>query len=145
MLLSPEIWVPHLQFLLQTISIMYPMNPNDMSKKKYYDMINNLPVFFPEKPMGKYFTKLLDQYPLTPYLKSRESFMRWVHFINNKINVFMNREQETFYDSLENYYKAYKPNEIIKQENSKKKKKYIEISIIIGTIAFIIYLLKKKE
>tara|TARA_A100001015_G_scaffold313714_1_gene421584 strand:- start:2584 stop:3021 length:438 start_codon:yes stop_codon:yes gene_type:complete len=145
MLLSPEIWVPHLQFLLQTISIMYPMNPNDVSKKKYYDMINNLPVFFPENPMGKYFTKLLDQYPLTPYLKSRESFMRWVHFINNKINVFMNREQETFYDSLENYYKAYKPHEIIKQENSKKKKKYIEISIIIATIAFIIYLLKKKE
>ena len=145
MLLSPEIWVPHLQFLLQTISIMYPMNPNDVSKKKYYDMINNLPVFFPENPMGKYFTKLLDQYPLTPYLKSRESFMRWVHFINNKINVFMNREQETFYDSLENYYKAYKPHEIIKQENSKKKKKYIEISIIVATIAFIIYLLKKKE
>lgn len=57
----------------------------------------------------------------------------------------MNREQETFYDSLENYYKAYKPHEIIKQENSKKKKKYIEISIIIATIAFIIYLLKKKE
>ena len=124
---------------------MYPMNPNDVSKKKYYDMINNLPVFFPENPMGKYFTKLLDQYPLTPYLKSRESFMRWVHFINNKINVFMNREQETFYDSLENYYKAYKPHEIIKQENSKKKKKYIEISIIVATIAFIIYLLKKKE
>ena len=67
--------------------------------------------------MGNYFTKLLDQYPLTPYLKTRESFMRWVHFINNKINVFMNREQETFYDSLENYYKAYKPQEIIKQEN----------------------------
>ena len=144
MLLSPEIWIPHLQFLLQTISIMYPINPNDVSKKKYYDMINNLPVFFPDKPMGNYFTKLLDQYPLTPYLKTRESFMRWVHFINNKINVFMNREQETFYDSLENYYKLYKPQEIIKLENSKKKKKYIEISIIIFVIVMIIYLLKKE-
>ncbi len=142
--LNSEVWVPHLQFLLQTISVMYPINPNDVCKKKYYDMINNLPVFFPQKPIGKYFTKLLDQYPLSPYLKSRESFMRWVHFINNKINIFMNKEQETFYDSLENYYREYKPKEIIKLENSRKKKKYIEISIIIAVIAFIVYLLKKE-
>ena len=144
MLLSPEIWVPQLQFLLQTISVMYPVNPNDVSKKKYYDTINNLPVFFPHKPMGEHFTKLLNQYPLTPYLKSRESFMRWVHFINNKINIYMNKEQVTFYDSLENYYKLYKPEEIIKSENSKQKKKYIEISIIIAIICSIIYLLKKE-
>lgn len=144
MLLSPEIWVPQLQFLLQTISVMYPVNPNDVSKKKYYDTINNLPVFFPHKPMGEHFTKLLNQYPLTPYLKSRESFMRWVHFINNKINIYMNKEQETFYDSLENYYKFYKPEEIIKSENSKQKKKYIEISIIVAIICSIIYLLKKE-
>ena len=144
MLLSPEIWVPQLQFLLQTISVMYPVNPNDVSKKKYYDTINNLPVFFPHKPMGEHFTKLLNQYPLTPYLKSRESFMRWVHFINNKINIYMNKEQVTFYDSLENYYKLYKPEEIIKSENSKQKKKYIEISIIVAIICSIIYLLKKE-
>ena len=89
MLLSPEIWVPQLQFLLQTISVMYPVNPNDVSKKKYYDTINNLPVFFPHKPMGEHFTKLLNQYPLTPYLKSRESFMIWVHFINNKTVIYI--------------------------------------------------------
>ena len=144
MLLNPEVWVPHLQFLLQTMSVMYPNNPNDVSKKKYYDTIHNLPVFFPNKPIGKYFVKLLDEFPLTPYLKSRESFMRWVHFINNKINIVMNNEQETFYDSLENYYRAYKPKEIIRLENSKKKKKYIEISIIIFVIIMIVYLLKKE-
>ena len=97
--LSPDIWLPHLQFSLQTISVLYPQHPNDVTKKKYYETIHNLPLFFPQKPIGSEFTKLLDKYPVTPYLSSRESFMRWIHFIINKINAKMEWEQYDFYDT----------------------------------------------
>ena len=53
--LDPKIWLPHFNFIMQTISISYPMNPNDVSKKKYYDLIQNIPVFFPDKPLGVQF------------------------------------------------------------------------------------------
>ena len=58
--LDPKVWLPHFQFVMQTMAISYPANPNDVSKKKYYDFIQNLPVFLPDKPMGTYFIKLLD-------------------------------------------------------------------------------------
>ena len=144
MQLDSQVWMPHLQFILQTMSIMYPTYPNDVSKKKYYDVINNLPVFFPIKPMGETFTKLLDEFPVTPYLKSRESFMRWVHFINNKLNIFMEWEQTTFYDSLETYYASYKPKELIRLEHHKRRKQYIQISVIIFIIISIVYFLKNE-
>ena len=32
--LDPEIWMPHFKFTLQTISVMYPQHPNDVTKKK---------------------------------------------------------------------------------------------------------------
>ena len=33
MTLNPEIWGPHYWFVLYTIAISYPLNPNDVSKK----------------------------------------------------------------------------------------------------------------
>ena len=38
------------------------------------------------KSMFSNYIKYLEQLPLTPYLDSRETFIKWVHNINNKIN-----------------------------------------------------------
>jgi hypothetical protein len=143
--LDPEVWFPHLEFTLQTMSILYPQYPNDVTKKKYYDTIQNLPVFLPEYPMGKEFIKMLDKYPVTPYLSSRESFMKWVHFIMNKIKIKMEWEQDDFFDSLEKYYDKYKPKELINKEIYKKRKQYIMIGTTFFLIFTIIYLLKKSK
>lgn len=142
MTLNPDIWMPHLQFVLQTMSIMYPIHPNDVTKKKYYDTIHNIPLFFSIKPLGNSFSKLLDTFPVTPYLSSRESFMRWTHFIINKMNIAMGWEQFNFYESLEKYYNLYKPKELIEKENIKRKKQYILIGIIFFLILSIFYILK---
>lgn len=133
-IINPEIWVAHVQFVLQTISIMYPLHPNDTTKKKYYDTIHNIPLFISVDPLGNHFSKLLDEYPISPYLGSRESFMKWIHFINNKINVKMGWNQTEFYDSLEQYYNKYKPVELLNKELYKRRKKYI----MIGTLTFLI-------
>ncbi len=140
--LNPDIWLPHLQFTLQTISVLYPKHPNDVTKKKYYDTIHNLPLFIPQKPIGNEFAKLLDRYPVTPYLSSRESFMRWIHFIINKINLSMEWEQHNFYDSLEKYYETYKPEELVKREQFKRRKQYILIGVVMFLILTVLYMLK---
>ena len=31
--IDSQVWITHLQFVLQTISIMYPLHPNDVTKK----------------------------------------------------------------------------------------------------------------
>lgn len=141
--IEPAIWMSHLQFILQTISIMYPLHPNDCTKKKYYDTIHNLPLFFPHEPMGNHFSKLLDEYPMSPYLGSRESFMKWVHFINNKINIKLGWEQDNFYDSLEKYYNKYKPTELLNKELYQKRKQYITIGTLVFLGALCVYLLKR--
>ena len=88
MALDPKVFGPHYWFFLHTIALNYPIYPNAVTKKKYYDFIQNLPLFIPIEKHATDFSKLLDEYPLTPYLDSRESFVRWMHFIHNKINWF---------------------------------------------------------
>lgn len=141
MSLNPYVWFPHFKFILQTISVHYPHKPNEVTKKKYYEFINNLPVLLPMKPLGKTFTIMLNKYPVTPYLDSRMSFMKWCHYIINKINEILELPEKDFYQSLEEYYKEYKPKEELEKIELDKKRKYIEIGIILSLIIgiYVIY------
>ena len=84
------------------------------------------------KPLGKTFTIMLDKYPVTPYLDSRMSFMKWCHYIISKINEVLELPEEDFYKCLEEYYKEYKPKEELEKIEKDKQRKYIEIGIIIS-------------
>jgi hypothetical protein len=136
--LNPIIWGPHYWFVLYTIALSYPNNSNDSTKKKYYDFITNLPLFLPISDIGNIFSRFLDAYPVTPYLDSRESFVKWVHFIHNKINIYLGKPEITYYEAMNKYYENYKIKEIKKYEESKMKQKYIFGSLIVLLVLVII-------
>ena len=131
MKLKYEIWLPQLKFTLQTIALYYPKNPNEITIRKYYNLVQNLPVFFPEEPIGNTMRKILDDFPVQPYLNSKTSFMKWIHFVFNKINKKLEMNTESFYESLEEYYQNYKPREILNKEQIKQKKKYMYIFSVV--------------
>lgn len=130
--LDPEVWGPHYWFTLHTIALNYPLYPNDVSKKKYYDFVQNIPMFIPDLTISDNFSKILDRYPVTPYLDSRESFIKWMHFVHNKINHFLEKEDVEMIDALNAYYAHYKPKEIIMKDTIKMKERYIFIGILIS-------------
>ncbi|GAF94099.1 unnamed protein product, partial [marine sediment metagenome] len=47
--------------------------------------------------------------------------------------------QVDFYDSLEHYYNAYKPEELVNREKYKRRKQYIQMGVILFSIIIIIY------
>ena len=139
--LNPDVWGPHYWFVFHTIAMTYPLNPNDTIKKKYYDTIQNIPLFIPDENMGNKFIKLLNKYPVTPYLDSRMSLMKWFHFIHNKVNKLLNKPIISFKESLEDYHKNYIPREVRETANNKNKKTliYSLICIILFTGGYILY------
>ena len=141
MVLNPKIWGPHYWFVLHTIAITYPLSPNDVTKKKYYDFIQNLPLLLPIEEIGNSFVKYLDKFPVTPYLDSRESFIKWMHFIHNKINVSIGEPELSMEDSMFQYYEEYKPKAVKDIEQRKQREKFIFLLIvtflvIIGSILY---------
>ena len=97
---SPDVWGPHYWFFLHTIAHCYPEHPNEVTKRKYYDLIQNMPLFIPNESIGNDFSKMLDNYPLTPYLENRDSFIRWMHFIHNRVNLSLDKECPTLFEGL---------------------------------------------
>lgn len=142
-LFDPIVWGPHFWFILMTMAVSYPLKANEVTQKKYYDFITNLPLFIPHPQIGNKFSSLIDKYPVSPYLEGKDSFLKWVHFIHNKINVQLGKDEITMTEALDAYYDMYKPKEIVLREQIKYRKKLIFGIIIIGLFIGGYYLYKK--
>jgi len=141
--LEPKIWGPKFWFFLHTISLCYPNYPNAVTKKKYYELIQNLPLFLPIEEVASNFSKLLDKYPIQPYLDNKESFIKWVWFIHNKINEKLEKPVISLNDFYIKYYEQYKTTNVKLLEYYKIRQKIIFTTIII-CICFLIYYLYDK-
>ena len=136
---DPEIWGPHYWFFLHTVAESYPLHPNKVTKRKYYDLINNMPMFIPNDEISNKFSRLLDKYPVSPYLGSRESFVRWVHFMHNKINHKLGKTELSLPFALDAYRDQYKPRPVILREKINMRRHYIHATLIL-ILLFLIYL-----
>jgi|UniRef100_A0A6C0IKJ2 hypothetical protein len=141
-LYDPSVWGPHYWFFLDTIAMTYPKHPNAVTKKIYYDLIQHFHLFIPVDEHSKFFNKLLSMYPITPYLDDRESFIRWVHFIHNKINERIQKPNMPYNDFYTNYYQHYKNKLIQNGENKRFYNKLLFCSLILILLFSISYLSK---
>ena len=98
-------WGPKYWYVLHMMAFNYPLTPNKVTKKKYYETIMNWPLFLPHPQMGNKFSKLLDKYPVTPYLDSRQSFIKWTHFIHNRVNEILDKPLYDYAQFIEDYTK----------------------------------------
>ena len=128
--LDPAVWGPHYWFFLHTVAYTYPEHPTNVTKRKYYDLIQNMPLFLPDEAMGDRFAAFLDKYPVSPYLDTRESFMRWVHFIHNKMNHHLDKEPLSMYAALDAYYQQFRPPPIARHHDQLFYRDMMYVSIL---------------
>jgi hypothetical protein len=93
--------------------------------------------------MSGEFSKLLEEYPVTPYLDSRDSFIRWMHFIHNKINEKLEKPKISINDFYVKYYEEYKPKNIKMKEYYRWREKIIYILVVLGVTGLTMYLYNK--
>ena len=138
--LDEKVWGPLYWKFLYTIAIGYPLKPNEVTRRKYYDLLMNFPLFLPNENMGNTFSRFIDSYPPQAYLSSRESMIKWVWFIHNKINVFIGKPEMDYAEAMTAFYQDYKPKDLKIKEDRKNKHKYIFASTMVFLTLCIILL-----
>ena len=128
-------------FFFHTITLNYPNYPNSVTKKKYYDFVQNIPMFLPVEEISTYFSKLLNDYPVQPYLDNRESFIKWFWFIHNKVNEKLEKPVITLNEFYSKYYEQYKTTNQKMVEYYKMKRKiiYFLLIILLGSLIYYLY------
>jgi len=134
---DPDVWGPHYWFFLHTVAESYPATPNETTKRKYYDLIQNMPLFLPVPEMGNTMIEMLDRYPVTPYLDTRDSFIRWVHFFHNAYNRRLGKPELSLPESLAIYRDQYRPKPVYLADVMHTRRHYIHIALILACIFFI--------
>ncbi len=140
MALDPKIWGPHYWFFLHTVTLCYPLRPNAVTKKKYYEFVNNIPLFIPNENLSSEFSKLLDEFQVSPYLDTRETFVKWMHFMHNKINMKLEKPVVSLSEFYVKYYEKYKNNDIKLKEYYRLREKLIYFGILFCCGGLIYYL-----
>ena len=138
--LDAKVWGPWYWGFLHTATMTYPLYPNAVTKKKYYDFINMIPLFIPVASMATEFSKLLEKYPVSPYLDSREALIRWMHFIHNKMNERLEKPKISMEEFLTKYYEFYKPKVVSDKEIAffQEKLKYVGlVALLVGLIVYL--------
>ena len=143
MALDYSVWGDKLWFTLQTMGNFYPQNPNEVTRKKYYEFIHNLPVFFPVDPFGSSFNEMLEKYPVTPYLDSKTAFIKWIHFVYNKVLEKQGELPVPLDDFIAKYEKAYVPKEIVVRQNNKLKHQLAVGTALVAIVGISIILYRK--
>jgi hypothetical protein len=140
--LDPEIWFPSFWFFLRNVAYTYPDYPNEVTKRKYYDFIQNLPLFIPHKEWSKQFSSILDSFPVTPYLVNRDSFFFWIHFIQNRIARLSEKDEKTLTEYMEEYHDQFLPKIFIETRKFYLQKKYIYLILILFMFLFVWFILR---
>ncbi len=142
--MNSEIWGPHYWFVIHTIAFNYPNKPNVIDKKSHYKFVQDLPLFIPDKKSSRNFTQILKLYPVLPYLDSRKDFIKWTHFIHNRVNESLGKDQISLKDFYISYFNNYKStNE--KTNNYLKDRKLKLYILTISLLLIISYYMNKKK
>ena len=89
--IKPNIWGPHAWKFMHYVSLNYPENPTIDNKNRYKNFYYSLQDILPcEKCRNNYKQNIID-HPIDPHLENKNSLIKWVIDIHNKVNTELNK------------------------------------------------------
>ena len=140
---DPEVWGPPYWFVIHSVAFGYPDHPSAVQRKISHRFITHLPELMPNHQVGNEFSKLLELYPVTPYLDKKEDFVKWTHFIHNKINEKLEKPTISLTEHYRQFEELYRPKQSQFQTLLKRKSKLVHGIFIVLIALFIVYLRHK--
>jgi len=125
------IWGPHYWFFLHSVAHNYPKYPTSIQKKMHYRLVHHFHEFIPSRTMAAEFVKLVADFPVLPYLDCKDDFVKWMHFIHNKVNERI--EKPTM--SMEEHIQETK---VLYESKPSKMRNYLKNNTFIVSILFIL-------
>jgi hypothetical protein len=92
---------------MKIICFYYSNKPNDTLKKKYYDVLSNIPVYYPNEFFTKEYLDLLNSNPVVSFLDSRDDLLHWCHFIETTILKRLGLPSQNYASWLMEYHQTY--------------------------------------
>jgi FAD-linked sulfhydryl oxidase len=134
--MNPEVWGPHLWFVLHTLSFNYPYEPTEDDKKKMINFIHALSEIIPCGKCQRHFKQNLEKLPIEQHLENKKQFVEWVIQMHNFVNEANGKRIYSYDEVIQLYLNYYMKNQY---------KKYMKWGVSIVVIVIFIYFIMKKK
>lgn len=131
---NPDVWNDNLRFMMMSIALGYPEEPNAITRRKYYEFFNNLPIFIPDSRLSNGFVDFLNNLPISNYLHSRDALVQWVHLRNNHENLLLGRPKTSPQQTMHQHFAKY---ETISPNHVSHVSKLLGIGCVAAAIVFL--------
>ena len=131
--IQPKLWGPHGWKFMHYISLGYPINPTSKDKINYKNFYYSLQDILPCEKCAINYQKNINEYPIDNQLKNRDTLVKWVIDIHNKVNKELGKKELNYEEAAQFYVTEEKP--ILDY--------CFKIVVLIIILYFLYYLLKK--
>ena len=133
--LKPNIWGPHGWKFMHYISLGYPENPTIDNKNRYKNFYYSLQDVLPCEKCRENYKKNILEYPIDDHLDNKDSLVRWVVDIHNRVNTELNKPTLNHQEAIDLYLNSTGDNPMLE---------YSFKIIILLIILYFLYILLKK-
>tara|TARA_B100000424_G_C22918514_1_gene488717 strand:- start:613 stop:1167 length:555 start_codon:yes stop_codon:yes gene_type:complete len=102
------VWGPPLWHFLHLMSFNYPTNPTCEEKQKYKSFMHSLKDVLPCGACRKNLTYNLKKRPITPHLKNRITFSKYIYQLHETINKYLNKKSGLTYNQVKIRYEHFR-------------------------------------
>jgi hypothetical protein len=104
-----NVWGPSLWHYLHIISFNYPINPTNIQKKKYKELLLNLQYTLPCKYCRINLKNNFKKYPLIDKIfKNRNNFSRYIYNLHEIINKMLGKKSGLTYCKIRDRYEHFR-------------------------------------
>ena len=134
--MDPTVWGPAYWEFLHTTAAHYPKFPTPTEKKVHYRLIQNMQFFIPNRKIANEFERLVDANPVTPFLDSREDFVRWVNHVHNLVNEKLGKPRVSLQASRAEFREKYNKDKVKRFLKQKYWLVYAVFLLLLGLSVF---------
>ena len=134
--MNPKFWGPHGWIFLHSVTMNYPKEPTNEDKTLYRNFFSSLKRVLPCEKCAYHYKQHINDDPIEPALESRNTLVRWLIKIHNKVNEDLGKPQYTYEQVIEEYK--------YKMMNMDRDETLIYKVIIGALLLFILYKFFKK-
>ena len=107
--IKPSVWGPPGWKFMHYVSLGYPDAPNETDKQQYKEFYESLQHVLPCHTCAQNYKDNLRTMPIDDALGSRDSLIKWVIDIHNKVNIETGKKQLDYNEALNLYLTQQSP------------------------------------
>ena len=107
--IKPSVWGPHGWKFMHFVSLGYPENPSQEDKRQYKEFYESLQHILPCGACAQNYKLNLQRTPIDNSLDSRDTLIKWVIDIHNRVNQETGKKTLIHEEALNLYLKQQNP------------------------------------